>query len=264
MPHNYVGPGESWPEAVVVDDRSPERLRVRSAALSYGDTLPTSRWLSDGSGFIALFDDQKFPGPPSERASYRLVRPDTRTFEFMRIPRGGGREWYDRVYTRGPEPCPWDAALVAVGRTSVVNHRTGVTLASALMTDRSGPDHLDPWSGRPGEMVFSWPHGGHGGRSLPSLIRPSFATAPPREPFTFRVGGTGDCLNLRAGPAVAAPVVGCYADGTLVTLVDISGAPDPEAPAFLRDDDGAWLHVSGPGGTVGWVSSTYVQWADAT
>ncbi len=60
-----------------------------------------------------------------------------------------------------------------------------------------------------------------------------------------RVNTPGDCLNIREGPSVEAPILACVPDGVLLTP---GGAPSP--PGFFS--------VQTPGGTFGFASSDYL------
>ena len=67
-------------------------------------------------------------------------------------------------------------------------------------------------------------------------------------PFA-RVVNTGSCLNVRADPAMAAPVLACGADGVLLRDAGES-----------REVDGAtWRRVVTPAGVEGWASSQFLE-----
>jgi hypothetical protein len=67
-------------------------------------------------------------------------------------------------------------------------------------------------------------------------------------PFA-RVVNTGSCLNVRAEPAMAAPVLACAADGALL-----------QDTGETREADGAtWRRVVMPAGVEGWASSQYLE-----
>jgi len=67
-------------------------------------------------------------------------------------------------------------------------------------------------------------------------------------PFA-RVVNTGSCLNVRAEPAMAAPVLACAADGALL-----------QETGETREADGAtWRRVVMPAGVEGWASSQYLE-----
>ena len=66
-----------------------------------------------------------------------------------------------------------------------------------------------------------------------------------------RVAGAGDCLNVRAEPATAAAIVGCFADRV-----------------FLRKGEGevaaggrTWLAVETPDGRLGWAAAEFLELA---
>jgi hypothetical protein len=67
-------------------------------------------------------------------------------------------------------------------------------------------------------------------------------------PFA-RVVDTGSCLNVRAEPAIAAPVLACAADGVLLRDTGES-----------REVDGAsWRRVITPAGVEGWAQTQYLE-----
>ncbi len=256
--------GEEWWPRVTTTGASPN-VGVWSAALTYGDRLPSQRWLADGSAFVALVRSAPFAtseGVAGDRLSYAIVEPSSRTLGRVDLPPIPQPRWFEADFQRGAVPSPADSDVIAFGRLEAYNRRTG-RWVRATMKDDSGPQHLDPWAtGTSREMVFAWPHGGHGGRIAPSLLAPKVQPGglAPENP-RVRVVGAGDCLNVREAPGLDAKVSACVADRTTLALTP--GARDglPSATSEWRTD-GLWAAVAAPDGTTGWVSSAYLEWAD--
>ncbi len=266
-PPEGEGSGESWPAVLQFDADAPV-LRVRSAALTYGDRLPDRRWLADGSGFVAMVRDDS-PVRPANPYAYGIV---SRGGVLERLPRIPVEvdDWYTRPSTCGPAPSPTNPDLLSFGRFYLYNRRSGEWFIPRLPTPQNGPAHLSledsPWVGAPDEMVFALNHGGHGGGSPPALIAPLVEPAgfPADPPMRFRVAGTGSCLNLRSGPGIESGVVACLADGAVLTL-------HPEGQYLWENATQKYTHsfdASGPfvmvrteDGREGWVSTQYLEWA---
>lgn len=262
------GSGETWPAVVLEDSAGRELIRVRSAALSYGDALPRERWLADNSGFVAMVRDPA-EAPPLPRLPFRyaLIGLDG-SMELLPVPPVEPTEWYTNPLRNGPVPSPDDPDLLSFGRFYLYNRRTATWFIPKL-ADRNGPAHWSfgssPWDGAPGEMVFALGHGGHGGGGVPALIAPLIEKVPfPAEVrMRFRVKGTGSCLNLRERPDANGRVITCLADGAVVEL-DPKGQVlwegTTQGYSFAWSDDGDWALVNA-GGLKGWVSAGYLEWA---
>ena len=83
-------------------------------------------------------------------------------------------------------------------------------------------------------------------------VVPAAPNGAQSSPAFVAAGGEG--LNLRAGPAMTAEIIGGIPDGALVTIL---------APGFLDDQGIAWSMVSFDG-TVGYSASTFLVDAGAT
>jgi hypothetical protein len=106
-------------------------------------------------------------------------------------------------------------------------------------------------------MVFALPHGGHGGGGVPVLLEPFVEYPPFNDALTMQVAAD-DCLNLREGPHIEAPVKPCLPDGTRVDLI---ADPSGDGCATWVDSSvtGYWLYVQAPAAR-GWVNSAYLAW----
>jgi hypothetical protein len=65
-----------------------------------------------------------------------------------------------------------------------------------------------------------------------------------------RVSTGGDCLFVREGPSMSSRAIGCYRDGTLLTVT---------GPSRSGDAGGTWLPVLTPGGSPGYASQQFLQ-----
>jgi hypothetical protein len=65
-----------------------------------------------------------------------------------------------------------------------------------------------------------------------------------------RVKGTGDCLNVREPPLASGRIVGCYADGVLLSTDG----------ALTNGPGRLYLHVKTPDGREGWAAEEYLAW----
>ncbi|HLN62273.1 MAG TPA: SH3 domain-containing protein [Symbiobacteriaceae bacterium] len=75
----------------------------------------------------------------------------------------------------------------------------------------------------------------------------------------LQVQNTGDCLNVRTEPNRAGHSIGCFKDGTVLTVAP--GASDHST--IIWSEDGPWAHVRTPDGKIGLVSlkDGYLGWA---
>jgi Bacterial SH3 domain/NlpC/P60 family len=71
---------------------------------------------------------------------------------------------------------------------------------------------------------------------------------PPPQPVRFRV--TADALRIRDQPSLQSNTLDTLAQGAVVTAVDDSA---------VNADDIVWRHVQTDGGTIGWMSSGYLE-----
>ncbi|MCC7365173.1 MAG: SH3 domain-containing protein [Dehalococcoidia bacterium] len=259
------GTGERWTAVTVSDGGGEPLFCIRSAAIRYGDNLPSDRWLADSSGFVA-----QFRGDIGRPYDFRhgIVRLDGSIELLPRVPLEED-QWFRSPRNLGPVPAPFDADLLSFGRFYLYNRRTGSWFIPDL-EDENGPAHWggddSPWAGRPGEMMFALGHGGHGGMNSPILIEP-WVDRPPiagLPAMRFRVSGTGSCLNLRELPSQDSPVLACLADGTMLTL-DPDGAilweNATQGYSTAYDETGAWVLVRTAAGKRGWVYAGYLAWA---
>ena len=262
------GSGEAWSAIELLTADGFPLLRVRSAALAYGDSLPRNRWLADSSAFVAMIRDLGEPRAPNRPFRYALISPRGAITE-LPTPPVEPDQWYKRPGINGPVPSLRDPDLLSFGRFYLFNRRTGDWFIPK-MTDTGGPAHWyqndSPWMAGPDEMVFSLGHGGHGGSGAPALIASLVEQSPfPNEArMRFRVERTGSCLNMRDKPDQNASIVSCLPDGTIVEL-------DPQGEALWEGAQqgyshatsatGTWALVTAPGGLRGWVSPAYLGWA---
>jgi hypothetical protein len=261
------GSGESWPAAVQFDGDAPV-LRIRSAALTYGDRLPDNRWLADGSGFVAMVRDDREGHDVRNPYAYGVIFRGGALDLLPRVPVSID-DWYTRPSICGPAPSPTDPDLLSFGRFYLYNRRSGEWFIPNLPARQNGPAHLwledSPWAGGPDEMVFALNHGGHGGGGAPALVAPlyEFAPYPEDPPMRFRVAGTGSCLNLREGPGADTQSLACLADGTVLTLHPEGeylweNATQKYTHAFSEAGPFAMVHTAS--GPAGWVSTQYLEW----
>ncbi|HEX6030053.1 MAG TPA: SH3 domain-containing protein, partial [Tepidiformaceae bacterium] len=266
LPAYALGGGETWPAVEVADRLGQPRARIRSASLIYGDVPPP--WRFSGPWFFTLTASVTTEGSGFDRVGYTAWNVETLDSLSIELPPPSGSQWYDSNQVRGPIPDPRNPGVVALGRTEVAHLDLGtanptgrlIKHVRANVTSTSGADHLDPWSGNPGELVFALGHGGHDGGWPGAMIAPKVERPPFDDRMKFRVARAGDCLNLRDGPSLSSRITNCIPDGTeLVPWEDASGATQA-GRTFERNEDGAWVAVRLPDGTSGWVSSAYLDW----
>jgi hypothetical protein len=167
---------------------------------------------------------------------------------------------------------PGDTDLFATGHSSVWNRRTGQEFEIGATLGFS--DFLSPWNGPSDEIVSVVPHGGHGGYEVGMLLAPSIERPPFSDAMRFAVTGAGTCLNLRSSPGLAAGIVTCLPEGTVLDIETPNTPPHPDPDNRQPDEpfeglathhnweDGEdFVHIREPGGASGWVASTYLTWA---
>jgi hypothetical protein len=250
--------GERWTDVVMESVSGEPLMRVRSASLNYGDLLSYDRWLADSSGFVA-----QIAGPGPEGIGYAIVRVDGSAPRIERLPLPPSRRtgWFGRDAFRGPLPSPFRRGLFSFGRLDLYDQDRDRWLQANVIGDE-GPSHLDPWCGRPGEMVFGWPHGGHGTASPPIFVQPAVDPPPFDEPMRFTVAGTGSCLNIRSQPGPGSPVLTCAPERSLLDLRPESPSDERKWPrSAQRTDSGLWVRVRTSDGIEGWASGEYLAWA---
>lgn len=247
--------------------------RMRSAGLGTGDFLVDNRWLPDSSGFLAAVA----PGTP-EANSRREMRHAIIWLDgqIELLPQGPVEgEWYGIAMNQAPVASPDDPDLFSFGRISLYNRATDEWVSPAIPED--GPDHTSPWGSESDEMRMAFPHGGHGGGGLGLLLNPVLEFPPFSDALDVVVAGSGTCLNLRAEPTVEGEVLGCLADGTVMTLTptaeDIEYPPEGNfggqviyagsivAGRWTESSEFQYFaHVATPQG-MGWVAIEYLAWA---
>ncbi len=248
------GPSDYWPNVVVADGMTgAPKFRVRSASLWYGDGLGLLRWLSDSSRLIVAIRPADTPANPAIAAWQRSG--------FATIAAGGSSIQRMKAVEdnyAGPIPAPDRPNLLAMGHHAVLDTASGRTV-SANVSDE-WPADIAPWGSTSREIRFGLPHGGHGGGGQKALLDARIERPPFDNTFTFRVSGTGSCLNLRTSPALGAETVACLPDGTRVSLADPAPGPPFGKLAVWPADEMLWIHVQTQGGRSGWVSRDYLEW----
>jgi hypothetical protein len=256
------GGGENWPAVVVRDSDGQVRFVVQSAAVNYGDALGNRRWLADSSAFVAMVDNGAMQGSGWSRIGYAVVQADGSGLEMLPALPGSDVGSFRAPAYAGAIPHPSDTAWMAFGHLDALDRRTNRWVHANIPAD-SFPGHIEPWAGREFELSFLLPHGGHGGGGLPSLIAPRISQALPPDSggeLPLRIRGEGDCLNLRAQPSLAAEALTCLVDGSVLTVASPQPAGGQPPPAFVRNDEGSWVHVQWRAGEYGWVSASYLEW----
>lgn len=254
------GEREFWTNAESGEWGKPPEFRIRSASVHYGDGLPPRRWLADGSGFVSLV---RGPSHPSGQVRYQGAIYSSDGSKSTRIPLLHAaleqKRWFESSWNLGPVPSPYDANLIAFGRTTLYDVARNL-FRSPNVASPSGPDHIDPWCAGPGLFVFALPHGGHGGASAPLLLPPKVEKPPADEEMRFVVQGTGNGLNLRNGPSTADRVLLTVAEGTELRIAEDKSQPVGRRSS-IQAESGAWVYVEAPGKIYGWVFAEYLAWA---
>jgi hypothetical protein len=272
VPAEGLGGGETWPVVEVAGRSGEVRERIRSTSLFYGDGGGDPPWRFAGEWFFTLTASGATEGSGFERVGYTAWHQQTLEPVAIELPPPPGNQWFHRTQNRGPVPNPRNIGVVALGRMEVARFdATSPTPSGRLtnhvvanVTSTSGPDHIDPWSGGPDELVFVIGHGGHDGGWPGAMIAPKVEEPPfdDDELLRFVVARAGDCVNLREGPSLTSAVLSCLMDGTEVEIwEEARGSGLEDKVAFVRNEDGAWVAVRLPDGTTGWLSSAYLDWA---
>ncbi len=249
VPATSEGGGDTWPAVVVFDSYMDEPLfRVRSALITYGDSLKGSRWLADGSGLVFATGTGE-PGQPWRSATFAIARLDGTVLPLD----------ISESFWGGPVPSPRFEWVFALGHDSVYDNKRVIR----ANTSEQWFEHVGPWTGTGDELVFALPHGGHG-FGLPGVLLPPKVEFPPfDDELAFRVARTGDCVNVREEPSMESGVVACLPDGARLELGE---SPDTSRTADRRsieaDPDRIWVYVRTPDGSLaGWVAKEFLDWA---
>ncbi|GAB4330716.1 MAG: hypothetical protein Kow0010_15730 [Dehalococcoidia bacterium] len=248
---------DQWGALAFADAGGEPLFRVRSAFMDYGDGIRESRWLADGSGYVAMVREDAPPPeiPPWAAGWYAIVRSDGSGIDPFPEPpaeiRGRLTGW------RGsPIPAPGRPDLFSLGRTALFNRSTGEWFAPELPFSHRG--HENPWGDSSDEMMFVLDAGGHDGGWPPVMLPPRIERPPYDDRLVFRVS-VDTWLNLRAEPSLAGEIVDTLADGTIVE----HASPDANESQVQGDWEAniLWLHVRKTDGTTGWVDASYLEWA---
>jgi hypothetical protein len=229
-------------------------FRLRSASLTFGDHLPDNRWLADSRGFVAAIR-----GGGERKFRYAVVPIDQSPIVVLPSPPQPALRT-DDAWLQGAVPSPHNSALISLGRTHLFNLKTGATFSARDMS-AAGPDHLDPWSAGPNEMVFAFPHVAHDPEGdRPVLLAPKFETPPWDDGFNMVVEVDPSGLSMRDQPALQSPAKAILRDGDRVTLMATGGREPNQLP--VSDFDGIrWFRVLAQDGREGWVNSAWLAWA---
>lgn len=190
-----------------------------------------------------------------EEGGERIIDIDGR--EIARIPFPG-------LVQGGTQFSPVDASIAITNRT-VVDFRTGHKLELVV---GDGTSVFGRWNATGTEVAFLfYPTPGKGGGLAVQLLPLKFETAPfPADP-ALKVTAD-ECLNLREGPDLGAPVITCMAPGTRLTFEPVLLTRNPKEPPSefigqrLLGESSVWLHVGAGDGRTGWVDASYVSWTD--
>ena len=247
-----LDPGDAfhWPVVVVADaDTFEPRLRVRGAALCYGDSGPNGlrsgrRWLADSSGILV-----------ATKSGFRIVEVAEPALRLAPLSGVGQFVYFF-------EPSPDDPDLFAVGIDDVsdlvlVDSQGNSLLEVVLAPSAGGLSDSSPWGSSGNGVQFSTPHFGHhgaGGCGVGVTPPPQIEFPPFDEDIHLKVAADGDCLNLRE--ATTATVITCLPDGTFLTVTEVESGP------YLVTAGGGVAHVRTDAGLEGWVSSEFLDWAD--
>lgn len=163
----------------------------------------------------------------------------------------------------GTQFSPMDGSLAITNR-AVVDFRTGRRLELVV---GDGISVFGRWNAAGTEVAFwIYPTPGKGGGVAVQLLPLKFEKAPFGAELGLEVA-VDDCLNLREGPDLGAPIITCIAPGTRLTFEPVLLTRNPKEPPseFIgqrSEDSSTWLHVRTGTGTSGWVDAAYVTWAD--
>ena len=190
-----------------------------------------------------------------EVGGHRIIDIDGR--EIARVPFPG-------LVQGGTQFSPVDASIAITNR-AIVDFRTGQKLELVV---GDGISTSGRWNADGTEVAFwIFPTPGKDGGVAAQLLPLKFETAPFPADLALKVTAD-ECLNLREGPDLGAPVITCMAPGTRLTFEPVLLTMNPKEPPseFIGQrqlgESSVWLHVRIAGGSAGWVDASYVSWAD--
>lgn len=253
LPLSGTSRGDSWPSVVVASIGGGSLpYRIRSASLTFGDNLASTRWLADSSGFVVQVRDESAPDGPAG-VTYAIVRMvDGAVFPLPALP-PGGRNWFTDRRVFGPAPAP-EGPFISFGRIALLDRVMGTWLAQPSLPPR-GPAQLAPWGVTADEMRFVLPSTGRSTPPIHVLLNAQRERTP--EEYAFVVARTGDGLNLREAPDLGAEVLDLLRDGARLELAPI----ERFVGAVQFNQSGMWVHVRTAEGREGWVNAAYLDWA---
>jgi hypothetical protein len=214
---------------------------------------PRVRFL--GASFHGWAADSRTLMAGDEDGGERIIDIDGR--EIARVPFPG-------LVQGGTQFSPVDGSLAITNR-NIVDFRTGRRLELVV---GDGISVFGRW-GADGREVAFWiyPTPGKDGGVAVQLLPLKFERAPFPADLRLKVAAD-ECLNLREGPDLDAPIVTCLAPGTRLTFEPVLLTRNPKEPPseFIGQrqlgDSSVWLHVRDAGNRAGWVDASYVGWAD--
>ncbi|MGB4861838.1 MAG: SH3 domain-containing protein [Tepidiformaceae bacterium] len=226
-------------DTVTIVDAATRAPRVRFLSASFHGWGADSRTLMVGD----------------EVGGERIIDIDGR--EIARVPFPG-------LVQGGTQFSPVDASI-AIANRAIVDFRTGRKLELVV---GDGISIFGRWKADGTEVAFSiYPTPGKDGGVAVQLLPLKFEKAP--FPVDLQLKVTADeCLNLREGPDLDAPIITCMAPGTRLTFEPVLLTRNPKEPPseFIGQrqlgDSSVWLHVGTGAGRTGWVDASYVGWAD--
>lgn len=226
-------------DTVTIVDAATGVARVRFLGASFHGWAPDSRTLKVGD----------------EEGGERIIDIDGR--EIARVPFPG-------LVQGGTQFSPLDASIAITNR-AIVDFRSGRKLELVVA---GGTSVFGGWNAAGTEVAFLfYPTPGKDGGVAVQLLPPKFEKAPFAAELQLEVTA-GECLNLREGPDLGAPVITCMAPGTRLTFEPVLLTRNPKEPPseFIGQrhlgESTVWLHVRIAGGSAGWVDASYVGWAD--
>jgi hypothetical protein len=226
-------------DTVTIVDAATGVPRVRFLGASFHGWAPDSRTLMVGD----------------EDGGERIIDIDGR--EIARVPFPG-------LVQGGTQFSPVDASIAITNR-AIVDFRTGQKLELVV---GDGISTSGRWNADGTEVAFwIFPTPGKDGGAAAQLLPLKFETAPFPADLALKVTAD-ECLNLREGPDLGAPVITCMAPGTRLTFEPVLLTMNPKEPPseFIGQrqlgESSVWLHVRIAGGSAGWVDASYVSWAD--
>ena len=214
---------------------------------------PRVRFL--GASFHGWAADSRTLMVGDEVGGHRIIDIDGR--EIARVPFPG-------LVQGGTQFSPVDASIAITNR-AIVDFRTGQKLELVV---GDGISTSGRWNADGTEVAFwIFPTPGKDGGVAAQLLPLKFETAPFPADLALKVTAD-ECLNLREGPDLGAPVITCMAPGTRLTFEPVLLTMNPKEPPseFIGQrqlgESSVWLHVRIAGGSAGWVDASYVSWAD--